>query len=74
MFIGTVVAGAVVWTSGGAKMRGALIRDVLAYAAAVAAVLAILASGQVLWMVTKSSSGLNLLANLNFSTLASAGT
>ena len=48
MFIGTVVAGSVVWTSSGAKMRGALIRDVAAYAASVAFVLCILASGKVI--------------------------
>ena len=47
MFIGSVVAGAVLWTSSGAKMRGALIRDVAAYAASVAFVLSILASGKV---------------------------
>ena len=47
MFIGTVVAGAVLWTADGAPMRGALMRDVGCYAAAVLAVVLVLASGQV---------------------------
>ncbi len=52
MFIGTVVAGSVLWTGSGAKMRGALIRDVAAYAASVVFVLSILASGKVIaWTI-----------------------
>lgn len=47
MFIGTVVLGAVVGASKGASVRGALIRDVSAYALAVAMVAWILGSGQV---------------------------
>jgi hypothetical protein len=47
MFIGTVVLGAVVHASKGASVRGALIRDVSAYALAVAMVAWILGSGQV---------------------------
>jgi hypothetical protein len=47
MFIGTVVLGAVVGASKGASVRGALIRDVSAYALAVAMVAWIISSGQV---------------------------
>ena len=54
MFIGTVVLGAVVGASKGASVRGALIRDVSAYALAVAMVAWILGSGQV------SAAGLTL--------------
>ena len=46
MFVGCVVAGAVVLVSGGAKMRGALLRDVAGYLVAVAAAAGVLASGR----------------------------
>jgi hypothetical protein len=71
MFIGTVVAGAVAWTSGGAKMRGALIRDVLAYAISVAVVLAILASGKVAGCPETPSES-RLISCVRVSTLACA--
>ncbi|KAK9818988.1 hypothetical protein WJX81_007256 [Elliptochloris bilobata] len=45
MFVGCVVAGAVVLASGGAKARGALLRDVAAYLVAVGAAMGVLASG-----------------------------
>lgn len=47
MFVGCVVAGAVVLVSGGAKTRGALLRDVAGYLIAVAAAAGMLASGRV---------------------------
>ena len=46
MFVGCVVAGAVVLASGGAKARGALLRDVAGYLLAVAAAAGVLASGR----------------------------
>ena len=46
MFVGCVVAGAVVLASGGAKARGALLRDVAAYLTAVGATAGVLASGR----------------------------
>jgi hypothetical protein len=45
MFVGCVVAGAVVLASGGAKARGALLREAAGYLIAVAAAAAVLASG-----------------------------
>ena len=45
MFVGCVVAGAVVLASGGAKARGALLRDVAGYLLAVGAAAGVLASG-----------------------------
>jgi hypothetical protein len=63
MFIGTVVLGAVVGASKGASVRGALIRDVSAYALAVAMVAWILGSGQV------SAAGLTLVKSLCSSVL-----
>ena len=47
MFVGCVVAGSVMLCCEGAKVRGALIRDVAAYAIAVVSVALILWSGQV---------------------------
>lgn len=47
MFVGCVVAGSVMLCCQGAKVRGALMRDVAAYAIAVVAVAAILWSGKV---------------------------
>ncbi len=47
MFIGTVVLGAVLGAGKGAAMRGALIRDVSAYALSIATVAGIIGSGQV---------------------------
>ena len=47
MFVGCVVAGSVMLCCQGAKVRGALIRDVAAYAIVVVAVALILWSGQV---------------------------
>ncbi len=47
MFVGCVVAGSVMLCCQGAKVRGALIRDVAAYAIAVLAVAIILWSGKV---------------------------
>lgn len=47
MFVGCVVAGSVVLANGGAKARGALLRDVSTYFLAVSAVLAMLVTGQV---------------------------
>lgn len=46
MFVGCVVAGAVVLASGGAKARGALLRDVAGYLLAVGAAAGVLASGR----------------------------
>ena len=48
MFVGCVVAGSVMLCCQGAKVRGALIRDVAAYAIAVLAVAIILWSGKVI--------------------------
>lgn len=48
MFVGCVVAGSVMLCCQGAKVRGALIRDVAAYAIAVVAVAGILWSGKVI--------------------------
>lgn len=48
MFVGCVVAGSVMLCCQGAKVRGALIRDVAAYAIAVVAVAVILWSGKVI--------------------------
>ena len=48
MFVGCVVAGSVMLCCQGAKVRGALIRDVAAYAIAVLAVAVILWSGKVI--------------------------
>ena len=45
MFVGSVVAGCVVLASHGAKARGALLRDVGTYAAAIALVAGFLLSG-----------------------------
>ncbi len=45
MFVGCVVAGAVILVSNGAKARGALVRDVTAYALATGLVVGLLASG-----------------------------
>ena len=47
MFVGCVVAGSVMLCCQGAKVRGALVRDVAAYAIAVVAVAIILWSGKV---------------------------
>lgn len=47
MFVGCVVAGSVMLVCQGAKVRGALIRDVAAYAIAVLSVALILWSGKV---------------------------
>lgn len=47
MFVGCVVAGSVMLACQGAKVRGALIRDVAAYAIAVLSVALILWSGKV---------------------------
>lgn len=47
MFVGCVVAGSVMLACKGAKVRGALIRDVAAYAIAVLSVALILWSGKV---------------------------
>ena len=47
MFVGTVVAGAVVVAAGGAKAKGALLRDVMAYLVTCGLVVAVLASGEV---------------------------
>jgi len=48
MFVGCVVAGSVMLCCQGAKVRGALIRDVAAYAIAVLAVAIILWCGKVI--------------------------
>ena len=47
MFVGCVVAGSVMLACQGAKVRGALIRDVAAYAIAASSVALILWSGKV---------------------------
>lgn len=47
MFVGCVVAGSVMLVGSGAAVRGALIRDVSAYAIAASAVALLLHSGQV---------------------------
>ena len=47
MFVGCVVAGSVMLCGSGAAVRGALIRDVSAYAIAASAVALLLHSGQV---------------------------
>jgi len=52
MFVGCVVAGSVMLCCQGAKVRGALIRDVAAYAIAVLAVAIILWSGKVITLPT----------------------
>ena len=52
MFVGCVVAGSVMLCCQGAKVRGALIRDVAAYAIAVLAVAVILWSGKVIPVLT----------------------
>lgn len=52
MFVGCVVAGSVMLCCQGAKVRGALIRDVAAYAIAVLAVAIILWSGKVITPLT----------------------
>ena len=46
MFVGCVVAGSVMLVGSGAAVRGALIRDVSAYAIAASAVALMLHSGQ----------------------------
>lgn len=48
MFVGCVVAGSVMLVGSGAAVRGALIRDVSAYAIAASAVALMLHSGQVI--------------------------
>lgn len=50
MFVGCVVAGSVMLCCEGAKVRGALIRDVAAYAIAAVSVALILWSGQVTYL------------------------
>ena len=47
MFVGSVVAGCIVLASHGAKARGALLRDVAAYAIAAAVVAGVLLTGRV---------------------------
>ena len=47
MFVGSVVAGCVVLASHGAKARGALLRDVGAYAAAVAVLAGFMLTGHI---------------------------
>ena len=59
MFVGCVVAGSVMLVGSGAAVRGALIRDVSAYAIAASAVALMLHSGQV---ITKSFSFVHALA------------
>jgi len=52
MFVGCVVAGSVMLCCQGAKVQGALVRDVAAYAIAVLAVAVILWSGKVIPLST----------------------
>lgn len=49
MFVAAAVAGLVIWTAGGVKARGALLRDVSCYLISAAVVAALLASGTFTW-------------------------
>ena len=50
MFVAAAVAGLVIWTAGGVKARGALLRDVSCYLISAAVVAALLASGTFTWV------------------------
>mmetsp|Transcript_18778 Transcript_18778/g.52303 ORF Transcript_18778/g.52303 Transcript_18778/m.52303 type:complete len:797 (+) Transcript_18778:155-2545(+) len=50
MFVGTCVAGACIMTAGGAKCRGALIRDVLGYVVAILVLIIFLVDGQLSYL------------------------
>mmetsp|Transcript_10638 Transcript_10638/g.25223 ORF Transcript_10638/g.25223 Transcript_10638/m.25223 type:complete len:798 (+) Transcript_10638:335-2728(+) len=50
MFVGTVVAGSCILSAGGAKCRGALIRDSLGYAAAILVLLIVMVDGRVSYL------------------------
>ncbi len=64
MFVGCVVAGSVMLCCQGAKVRGALIRDVAAYAIAVLAVAIIFWSGKVIPLLTTYPTVLTALQSL----------
>ena len=64
MFVGCVVAGSVMLCCQGAKVRGALIRDVAAYAIAVLAVAIILWSGKVITLSSTHPPSLTMLQSV----------
>ena len=61
MFVGAAVAGAVIWTAGGVKARGALMRDVSSYMASVAVVAMILSAGRMTWILAATLLSMYLL-------------